>query len=59
MTQLNAPMARGAGRPDVYTALLAVAALVMVTAVIFMALGNIEQTQVNGRDGSPLKYLER
>lgn len=59
MTQLTTPTARSAGRPDIYSALLAVAALMLLVGVVFVSLRNVDQTRSQGRAGSPFTYLEK
>ncbi|MBX3355215.1 MAG: hypothetical protein KF724_05915 [Phycisphaeraceae bacterium] len=59
MTQLTTPVARTGSRPDVYSGLLAAAALMLLVGIIFVALRNVEQTTVQGQTGGPLHYLER
>lgn len=59
MTQLTTPIARSGSRPDVYSALLVVAAAVLLVGIIFIALRNIEQTTTGGQTGGPLTYIER
>jgi len=59
MTQLPTPIARSGSRPDVYSALLVVAASALLIGVIFVALRNIEQTTTGGQTGGPLTFLER
>lgn len=59
MSQLSTPITRPGSRPDIYSALLAAAALMLVVGIIFVALRNVEQTASQGQAGSPFKYLER
>jgi len=57
MTQLQTPIVRSGNRPDVYSALLVVAAAVLLVGVVFVALRNVEQTSVGGQTGGPFTYL--
>jgi len=59
MTQLSTPIARSDSRPDVYAALLAAAAIMLLVGIVFVALRNMDQTAEKGQAGSPFKYLER
>ncbi len=59
MTQLPTPIARTGSRPDVYSALLVVAAAVLLVGIVFIALRNMDQTTAGGQTGGPFTYLER
>lgn len=59
MTQLSTPIARPGSQPDVYSAMLAAAVLMLLVGIIFVALRNVNQTAEQGQAGSPFKYLER
>lgn len=59
MTQLTTTMPRSGSRPDVYAALLAAAALMLLVGIVFMALRNVEQSSEKGQTGGPFTYLER
>lgn len=59
MSQLSTPITRSGSRPDVYAALLAAAALMLLIGIIFLALRNMDQTAEGGQTGGPFKYLER
>lgn len=59
MSQLSSPIVRSGSRPDVYAALLAAAALMLLIGIIFLALQNVEQTTEKGQTGGPFTYLER
>jgi len=59
MSQLSTPVVRSDGRPDVYSAMLAAAALMLLIGIIFVSLRNVAQTTEKGATGSPFTYLER
>ncbi|MFO0873221.1 MAG: hypothetical protein U0575_04530 [Phycisphaerales bacterium] len=50
MSQFGTPVRRSGGEIDVYTALLAVAALVLAAGVAMLALRNIEHSKVGDSD---------
>lgn len=57
MTQLSTPIVRSGNRPDVYSALLVVAAVVLLVGIVFLALRNMEQTGVGTQTGGPFTVL--
>jgi hypothetical protein len=57
MTNFNAPLRRASGEPDVFTALLAAAALVLVIGVVALALANTRHSDVNNAGGGPLTLV--
>jgi hypothetical protein len=58
MTQFNAPARRGGGELDVYTALAAVACLVLLAGVIIMAVMNTSFSDT-GSGGGPIKLIDK
>ena len=58
MTQFGTPARRGGGEIDVFTALLAVAALVLVAGIAIMAMANLEHSKASDSDqGGVLKLV--
>lgn len=57
MSTLNAPTRRSSGEPDVYTALLAVAALVLLIGVVTLALANARTSNVGGTGGGAMTLV--
>ncbi len=58
MTQFGTQTRRGGGELDVYTALLAVAALVLGAGIAIMALTNLEHSKVSdGDQGGVIKIV--
>jgi hypothetical protein len=51
MTQFNAPVRRTGGDVDVYTGLLAAAALVLLVGVVLLAMKNKEHSAVGNAPG--------
>jgi hypothetical protein len=61
MTQFNTPVARRSGGDlDVYAGLLAVAMLVLIAGVAYMAMSNIKHSSssANANDGGVLKLVQ-
>ena len=58
MSQFNAPVRRTGGDLDVYTGLLCVAFLVLLTGVILLATGNIEHSGSATASGGVFKLVE-
>jgi len=58
MSQFNAPVQRAGTTPDVYTALLAVATLVLAFGVGALAMKNIEHSATEGQSGGLFKLVE-
>lgn len=57
MSLSNAPTRRSSGEPDVFTALLAAATLVLLIGVVTLALANSRQSDVGGSGGGPLTLV--
>ena len=57
MSQFNAPVRRTGGQLDVFTALLAVAFLVLASGVGLMAMRNIEHSGTDRESGSFFKLV--
>lgn len=58
MTQFGTPTRRLGGELDVYTALLAVAALILVVGIALLAMRNIEHSATSDSDaGGVLKLV--
>lgn len=61
MTQFNTPIARRSGGDlDVFTGLLAVAFLVLVAGVVYMAMANMKHSasSATANDGGMFKLVE-
>lgn len=59
MTQFNAPpVRRSGGDLNVYTAMLAVAAIVLAVGVFVLATGNMEHSAVEGAAGGPFQLVD-
>jgi len=59
MTQFNAPIRRAGGDVDVYTGLLAAAALVLLVGVALLAMKNKEHSAVGNQPGGFFTILAR
>jgi hypothetical protein len=58
MSQFNAPVQRAGSSPDVYTALLVIATLILAFGVGSLAMKNIEHSAVEGESGGLFKLVE-
>jgi len=60
MTQFDAPVATRKSVPDVFTALLVVATLLLAGGVAWLYLVNTEHSKVDNRsDGGPLDLVDQ
>ena len=59
MSQFDAPVRRRGGELDVYTGLLSVAFLVMLSGAILLAIRNLDHSRVDNVTGGPFKLLSR
>ena len=57
MSQFNAPIRRS-GDIDVYTGLLCVAFLVIVSGIVLLALRNVEHSRVGTQAGGMFKLVQ-
>jgi len=58
MTQFGTPARRMSGEIDVYTGLLAVAALVLMAGIAIVAMENVEHSKTSDSDqGGPIKLI--
>ncbi len=58
MSQFNAPMRRASGSIDVYTGLLFVAVLVLLSGVALLGLRNMEHSKVGNNPGGMIKLVD-
>ena len=59
MSQFNAPIRRAGGQVDVYTALLGVAALVLLAGIGLMAMKNSDHSAEGGQGGGLFKLVDK
>jgi len=57
MSQFNAPVRRTGGGPDVYTALLFVATVVLIAGTAMLALRNMDHSKAGNQEGGPFKLI--
>ncbi len=57
MSQFDAPIRRRGGELDVYTGLLCVAFLALISGTILLAVRNLDHSRVDNVSGGPFKLL--
>jgi hypothetical protein len=58
MSQLNTPVRRSGGEPDVYTALLGAAALALLLGIAALFFANTSHSKAGNQEGGPFAIVE-